>query len=559
MKATFYRAAVHGLSGELALVHRLSLALLLAVVLAPAILSPAVMFGLDPALQFPQGDQAQAQAGAWYYYRDGWRLPLFAMRVPGIDGLRSVIFTDSIPLFVLAGKLWHGAGGSAPELAPAWLWLCMLGQAGAMTLLLDRLGLRHAVHVAAGTAIAMVMPAFLFRYWVWHLALCGQFVLMLALALALRPARSMVRAPLDWPWLAVLVLALGIHPYLLAMSLPFFVLSAVRCVHAQEAGARRSVIAATAMTLGGLWLAMAAGGYLGNGLVRGSEGFDVYSMNLLAPFGAMGKGGLLPGGGHFARGTPGQMEGFNYLGLGLMVGLALIAVAACTGSAAPLRDAIRRQWPLLILLAGLTLYALSTSVYVGEYRLLRYDWPTALHGVTATFRASGRFFWPVGYAIAAFVLYGLSRCYRPRTAALLMVAVAALQWLDTAALRTVAVAEKPMDRVSSDALVGALVASHAKLVTQPPIGCTDDRAALDGGFAMQLLAARGGLAINSLSGARQDMDCGRAAAALSQQTLEPGVLVVLGPPYDADYIARRGWQSACLARHGLHFCSARNR
>ena len=158
--------------------------------------------------------------------------------------------------------------------------------------------------------------------------------------------------------------------------------------------------------------------------------------------------------------------------------------------------------------------------------------------------------------MAAFVLYGLARCYRPRTAAACMVAVAALQWLDTAVLRSVVITEKPMDPVSSDPLVGALVGRHAALAFHPPVGCSDDRAAMHGGFALQLLAARGGLAINSLSGARQETDCTRIAAALFRQTLDPGVLVVLGPPYDAQYIAGRGWSAHCVARHGLHFCSA---
>ncbi|SOZ08673.1 DUF6311 domain-containing protein [Cupriavidus taiwanensis] len=556
MIAGVLRIAARRASTELSLSWRVALALLTALILAPAVLSPGVMLGTDPALRFPQGDQAQALAGAWYYYADGWRLPLFSMRVPGIDGLRSVIFTDSIPLLALAGKLWYRAGGAALELTPAWLWICMLGQGWAMTLLLDQLGLRQAVHVATGTVLALVMPALLFRYWMWHLALCGQFVLILALALALRPPAGMVRAPLDWRWPALLVVALGVHPYLLAMTLPFFLLSALRAAFERQPGAARGALAAAGLTLGVLGVALALGGYLGQGLVRGSEGFGIYSMNLLAPFGAMGKSGLLPGSGHFARGTPGQMEGFNYLGLGLLAGLLLVAGAVCAGRGAALRAAARRQWPLLALLAGLTLYALSTTVYAGGYRLLRYDWPAGLQGLTATFRASGRFFWPVGYAMAAFVLYGLARCYRPRTAAACMVAVAALQWLDTAVLRSVVITEKPMDPVSSDPLVGALVGRHAALAFHPPVGCSDDRAAMHGGFALQLLAARGGLAINSLSGARQETDCTRIAAALFRQTLDPGVLVVLGPPYDAQYIAGRRWSAHCVARHGLHFCSA---
>ena len=83
-------------------------------------------------------------------------------------------------------------------------------------------------------------------------------------------------------------------------------------------------------------------------------------VNLLAPFGAMGKSGLLPGSGHFARGTPGQMEGFNYLGLGVLAGLLLVAGAACAGRAAPLRAAACRQWPLMVLLAAMAVSALPS-------------------------------------------------------------------------------------------------------------------------------------------------------------------------------------------------------
>lgn len=532
-----------------------ALALILAVVLAPAILSLGTLAGTDPALPYPQGDQAQAQAGAYYYYRDSWRLPLFAMAVPGVDGLRSVIFTDSIPLLALFGKIWFKLTGTAAGLTTPWLWICLLGQAFATVLLMDQIGLRRLAQIISGVVVALVMPAWLFRYWMWHLALCGQFLLILALALSLRPAEALARSPLDWKWPALLVAALWIHPYFLAMTLPFFLLGAARSANVRLPGALGRTLLAAAIALTAAGAAMGIGGYLGGGLLRASGGFDTYSMNLLAPFGAMGKSGLLRGGGHFARGTEGQMEGFNYLGLGLLTGLAMVFAASLRDGGNLLRAAVRRQWPLLVLLGGLSIYALSGKVYIGAHQVLSYRWPAVLDGVTGTFRASGRFFWPVGYAIGAFVLYGISRQYRAGTAAALVLAVALLQWLDTSQLRHVALAEKSADPVSSDPDIGRLVAAHTAVSIQPPIGCTDDPASLGGGFAVQLLAARNGKAINSLSGARQYIDCDGQALALRRLKPGSGTLVVLGPPYDAAYVDKRRWLDRCLARHQLHFCS----
>lgn len=541
--------------GDLPRWQRFALALIVAAVLAPAIFSLGTLSGTDPALHFPQGDQAQAQAGAYYYYRDSWRLPLFATAVPGIDGLRSVIFTDSIPLLALLGKIWFKLTGNAADLTTPWLWVCLLGQAFAMVLLMEQIDLRRPAQIISGVVIALVMPAWLFRYWMWHLALCGQFLLVLALALSLRPAETFVPAPLDWKWPALLVAALWVHPYFLAMTLPFFLLSAARAASSWLPGALGNTLLALAIVLAAVGAAMGIGGYLGGGLVRASGGFDTYSMNVLAPFGAMGKGGLLPGGGHFARGTEGQMEGFNYLGLGLLAGLPLVFAGAIRDRGRLLRVAARRQWPLLLLLVGLTLYALSGKVYVGKHQLLSYRWPAILDGLTGTFRASGRFFWPAGYAIGAFVLYGISRQHRNGTAAALMLAIALLQWLDTSQLRHIALTEKPADPVSSDPGIATLLATHAAVSIHPPIGCTDDPVGLRGAFAIQLLAARYGTTINSLSGARQDVDCDGQARALQRLGPGSGTLVVLGPPYNAAYVDKRQWRDRCLVRHQLHLCS----
>src|SRR5207253_7871329 len=114
-------------------------------------------------------------------------------------------------------------------------------------------------------------------------------------------------------WASLLIVALLIHPYLFAMQLAFFLLYAAR--RWSHIGMRHALVL-VAGTLSLVAMTMWLCGYLAGGVTRPSTGFGVYSMNLLAPFGAMGQAGVFKGGGHFARGIDGQIEGFSYLGLG---------------------------------------------------------------------------------------------------------------------------------------------------------------------------------------------------------------------------------------------------
>lgn len=541
---------------ELSLRLRLLTALLAATAIAIAVFTPAVMSGRDGALSAPQGDQAQALAGAYYFYRDAWRWPLFEMVVPGASQRSNIAFTDSIPLLALAGKVWFRLTGETINFTAPWLWLCILSQAVAITLLLEELGLRRLPETLVGVVLVAVMPAFLFRYWMWHLALCGHFVIVFSFVLTVRMQRTGLRPRSAMPWAALLVAALWTHPYLFGMTAPFFLIGACGAALRSEGRARFQAIAGAATACLAVAVALVIGGYLQGGHLRGNSGFGFWSMNVLAPFGAMGKSGILTGTGHFARATDGQMEGFNYLGWGILfgVGAALLASAGRRGAA--LRRSMRPHWPMAVVLVGLTLFAVSTTVYVGPYKVASWTLPTSLDRIAGIFRASGRFFWPVAYALLAFSLYGIARGYRASIAACLLVTVAALQWLDTSVLRTVILTEKPADPVASNPAIAAMVARHQAVSIHPTVSCTDDKDMLPAAFALQFLAARDGKSLNSLSQARRGVDCDAEARKLLQTALTPETLIVLGTPYDTAFIAARGWQQYCQTTGSLHLCSA---
>ncbi|MEZ5285942.1 MAG: hypothetical protein R2712_14265 [Vicinamibacterales bacterium] len=85
---------------------------------------------------------------------------------------------------------------------------------------------------------------------------------------------------------------------------------------------------------------------------------------------------------------------------------------------------------LLAACVGLTLFALGPQVTLGTRTIVEYD--PAWWGPLATFRASGRFFWPVFYVVLLASLAGvLRRVPRPAATAVLAAAVS-LQAADLA-------------------------------------------------------------------------------------------------------------------------------
>lgn len=153
-------------------------------------------------------------------------------------------------------------------------------------------------------------------------------------------------------------------------------------------------------------------------------------MNLTAPFNPAVEGysALLPA----LPVGPGQYEGFQYFGVGLLALLALGVVLSCFTAKRP--EAPRVESVSLVWLApvcvGLTLLALSTTIRWSDVTLFH----LALDDRFADrqlgiIRASGRFFWPVGYVVLFLALRTVLR-RRQGVALAALAGVFALQAFD---------------------------------------------------------------------------------------------------------------------------------
>ncbi|NKC32152.1 DUF6311 domain-containing protein [Falsiroseomonas selenitidurans] len=396
-----------------------------------------------------------------YLIADAWRWPpTLALNLDTQQGGLNTVFADSIPLLVLALKalrgllpegfpqgfhgigLFYGLAWVAQPLAAVWA----LRGAGETRL-------APAIGIALAAA---AMPAFIGRF--GHAALDGHFLLLLGLGFYLR----LVARPRPWLWLGAALLqpaALLIHPYLAAMTLALLgAVPATRLLRGEAfIGPALAVAAAFAAVVG----VMAGFGYLG---AAGDGGYGQFAMNLLSP--------LYPAG-SLIWGLPwspqvdatghGGWEGYNWLGTGLLG--ALLA-----GLLLRPRFALRRlsrHAGLVLVLLALVALAVSFQVGFGSRIVLDLGPPPA---VLEQFRASGRFFWPVGYALllAAMVLLA-------RVAPLLCLLAGLVQFVDAQPLRA-ALAEwagaRPAWTVEAAALRAEL-ATAERLTLLPSWPCVD--------------------------------------------------------------------------------------
>jgi uncharacterized protein DUF6311 len=367
---------------------------------------------------FEEGDGAQHVAGWLFYASDSWHFPLLRTeRLNHPEGI-SIVFTDSIPLAALLFKPFASWLPAQFHYLGLWHVVIFVTQALAATLLARALDLRHVLATFSATLFAMTWPALLFRS-AGHTALMTHSIVLCALALYFlgRHGKWSSRTT-TWWFVALCLVGLTVHPYFLAFSYPLFLASLADHAIAGEGWKRqwpRALVAIVAICIVGAVL-----GYFTSDTT--TEGFGVFSMNLLAPF-CSGELGYFHDCDYDATG--GQYEGFNYLGLGVLLLLAFVIVTQWASV-----KALPRRYPALTVVSTLFfLYALSNVVYLGSHRILSYPLPPVVDQVTDTFRVSGRFFWVVGYLILFATLAALLKQPSWYSVGVLAIALP-LQWMD---------------------------------------------------------------------------------------------------------------------------------
>jgi hypothetical protein len=320
----------------------------------------------------------------WSFFRfESWGFPLGAVSSYLYPMGTSVPLVDGLALLAIPMKLFSGVLPVPFQYYGAWLLLCYVLQ-GFWGQRLAKLAVGDGPASLLGGGLFLLTPTFMFRQ--GHIALSSHWVLLAGLWLYLAGARLQDRSYYR-SWAVLLAVVALIHPYLVIMVMVFFVAGNLTVREGWSWQRRAGVtLAGGAVVLLTWWV---AGYFVGmGGDAMTSTGFGKYSSNLNTFVNSMGLSTILQ-----KRALLfGQYEGFGYLGMGwlLLIMTSLVLFGA-------IRKPDRRHVLLMVAVAIMYLYSLSNKVVLGDRILLEYQVPEFLNHLVQTFRASGRFIWPLTY------------------------------------------------------------------------------------------------------------------------------------------------------------------
>ena len=169
-------------------------------------------------------------------------------------------------------------------------------------------------------------------------------------------------------------------------------------------------------------------GYFILGIGDGSLGYDHFNMNLYSLIDSNGVWSkIIP---DFEE-TPGDHEGFNFLGIGIII---LIIPAVFQFLTKKMTFSKAKIIPILVSSLILFIYAISNKITLGTAEIFSYSLPGFTDSITQTFRVSGRFFWPVYYLIYLVILNAVFKFKYQKTTMIICTLLLSLQIWDSSSL-----------------------------------------------------------------------------------------------------------------------------
>ncbi|RCS23325.1 hypothetical protein DUT91_13615 [Phyllobacterium salinisoli] len=457
----------------------------------------AMLLGFHSHWDNVNGDVATGLVGFYEFAQDRWRWPLlYTLNLDAPTGT-TIFFTDPNGILAVVGKLFFKTTGILYPYMGIWILASYMLNAGFGYLILKHLGVSILAAVA-GSCLFFLLPAFIYRF--GHHTLAGQFVIVATIYAYLRITKGVNNSEI-YAWAFAVGTLVFVTPYLFAMCAALFLAALIDGYRRSNVTLYQAAIGFVVLIATAAFFVRAAG--LGSGGLPKAGGFTDWSMNLLSPI--WPQFSILLPNETILKGTPGQYEGFNYLGMGVL-SLAMIALAtgyrqfSCT---------IRGRPTLAIALGGMAIYSLSSVVYAGQVKLvsLHYETLPVLSEITGVFRVPGRFFWPFGYVLVALSITIIARKMSPAVFLAVLSSAVLIQFVEIAPLYNHVRARAALEEPAKDKdLVAPIIPNYTEVRIFPGFLCTNggDRRAI---LTFQMVAALHGLPVNGAYVNRGGMGC----------------------------------------------------
>lgn len=340
------------------------------------------------------GDFTVSYLGSVFYRMDEWRWPIFTHSNLAYPYGISVHGTDGSPLLSLIFKVFHKAFGLSPEVqfVGVWMFFCYILQAIA-SVLIFRHAFKNKFYIVIGSLFFVSAPIMMTRVFV-HINLMCHFIVLFTLLLYLNNRLTKK----EWIWMGVLFsFAILTCPYFLPIISGFFAILMYQKFWIEKTLSWKNLAKGIVFLAAvfGFWFYLL--GMVSTEQNLASGGWRTLGLNLTALFNPIWSQSQI-----FNTLTPSaDFDADNYFGFGL-----LILLLVCFPSVKRLfaSENLRRHYPLALLLLGLTLFALSSQIKFGNTVVLDYKPGEVIDWLGNVFRYSGRFFWPVWYLLAFFLI-----------------------------------------------------------------------------------------------------------------------------------------------------------
>lgn len=377
------------------------------------------------------GGDTPAHYLGWEFFRaSDWHFPMFGL----MDGVVapesiSIIYTDSVPLFAVFFKLLSPILPETFQYFGIYGITCFFLQGALAALIIHKYNKNFWVYIS-GAAIFTFVPIMLFRLYV-HSALASQWILLLGIYLLVSKEENRSLKGSVLAWTGTLVLCTFTHMYFLPMIGIMLILYVVwDSVKNKKVG--RVLLMVGVPILSALLCLVLLGAFHGESNL-GDAGLGAYSANLNAlvnPTEYWEYSKIIQ---PFALTGFGQVEGFAYLGLGVIVAVIVALVLLLTDGFGWKKlngyGKMKRVSYLVMMLLFMVL-ALSPTITFFDKELFTIPYPEPIIKVLSIFRASGRFIWPIVYSIMLFAVIMIARSLTFKKAVAILLICLGIQFVD---------------------------------------------------------------------------------------------------------------------------------
>ena len=365
------------------------------------------------------GDFTVSYLGSVFYRLDDWRWPIFTHTNLAYPYGISVHGTDGSPLLSLIFKIFHKFFGLPADAQFVGIWMLISYVLQSFfSVLIFRKAFKNKFLIIIGSLFFVTSPIMMMRVFV-HINLMCHFILLWAIYLWLDDKLNRN----TWISMGVILsLATLTCPYFLPMVGGFFtILMLKKYLIDKEINLLTIIGGITYLALVFLfWFYML--GMVEKEQVLTSGGWRGLSLNLTALFNPIWSQSRV-----FTTLTPkADFDADNYFGFGLLILLVMFFPHVKHLFKA---ENLKKNALLSLLLAGFVVYALSSQVKFGTTVLLDYKPGPVIDWLGSVFRYSGRFFWPVWYLLAFFLIKTAAKSF-PRFAFVLLPCLLAVQIWD---------------------------------------------------------------------------------------------------------------------------------